>query len=269
MEVPFWALPLALMWIPALVALSLRGAFREGCSDAGFHVGRFRYWAVAYCVPLIAATLTYAGAWALRQVHIHPYLKQQSMFGTWPFKIHWWNSAAGTAGLLGQRFAVVATWGIASGFVGALGEEIGWRGYLLPKLIEARTRFPILISGIIWAAWHVPWVLLTFEHHSVETAALYSLLCIVVGVFISWLRLASGSVFVAAMAHASYNAFFQNFFDYSFDGPNKWFWAGEVGLLASVFFAGVAVTLYRTNRLATAAGGEMNSDICALAPVSR
>ena len=249
LRVPDGLVPFLLMWIPGTVAIAFRLGSGEGFSSAGLRAGPMRYWAWAYVVPLGLATATYAAAWALQQVHIHPYLKQQSMLGPLPLPLNWFNAEATTAGLLAQRFLVVATVSIVIGYVGALGEEIGWRGYLLPKLVQASVRFPILAVGLIWAAWHVPFVLLNFQNKPYVSAALYALACVVVGVFISWLRLASGSVWVAAMAHASYNSFYQDFFDHSFAGPNKWFWAGEVGLLCSAAFACVALVLYCTNRI--------------------
>ena len=247
---PAGLIPFVLMWIPGAVAIAFRLGLAEGFSKPGFRAGAMRYWVWAYTVPLGLATATYAAAWVLQQVHLTPYLKQQSMLGPLPFRWSWFNAEATTGGLLVQRFLVVATVSIVIGFVGALGEEIGWRGYLLPKLVQAGVRFPILIVGLIWAAWHVPFVLLTFQHKPYAAAALYSLACVVVGVFISWLRLASGSVWVAAMAHASYNSFYQDFYDHSFVGEHKWLWAGEVGLLCSAAFGAVAVALYRTNRIA-------------------
>jgi membrane protease YdiL (CAAX protease family) len=238
------------MWIPGAVTIILRLVLVEGFTDTGFRVGPVRYWAWAYVVPFGLATATYAAAWLLQQVQLTPYLKQQSMLGPLPFRLTWFNAEATTAGLLAQRFLVVATVSIVIGFVGALGEEIGWRGYLLPKLVQAGVRFPILVVGLIWAAWHVPFVLLTFQDKPYAAAALYSLACVVVGVFVSWLRLASGSVWVAAMAHTSYNSFYQDLYDHSFVGQNKWLWAGEVGLLCSAAFGAVAVLLYRSNRIA-------------------
>src|SRR3569833_252953 len=76
MSVPLWALPMILMWIPALVALVLRGALREGYADAGFVIGQGRFWSLAYLVPLLVATLTYATTAALGEIQIHPYLRE-------------------------------------------------------------------------------------------------------------------------------------------------------------------------------------------------
>ena len=45
------------------------------------------------------------------------------------------------------------------GLIPALGEEMGWRGYMLTRLVDAEFSRPILISGLIWATWHVPIVI--------------------------------------------------------------------------------------------------------------
>jgi hypothetical protein len=41
----------------------------------------------------------------------------------------------------------------------AAGEEIGWRGYMLTRLIDAGVPRPVLVSGVIWGLWHVPLIL--------------------------------------------------------------------------------------------------------------
>jgi membrane protease YdiL (CAAX protease family) len=54
-------------------------------------------------------------------------------------------------------YAIVAAILVAWIFGGPLGEEIGWRGYALPRLTQ---RFgPALASvllGLVWACWHLP-----------------------------------------------------------------------------------------------------------------
>src|SRR6266540_5441784 len=255
LRLPAGLVPFVLMWIPGTVAVAFRLGLAEGFADAGFRAGAGRYWAWAYAAPFGLATATYATAWMLQQVELTPYLKQQSMLGPLPFRLSWFNAEATTAGLLAQRFLVVATLSIVIGYVGALGEEIGWRGYLLPKLVQAGVRFPILVVGLIWAAWHVPFVLLNFQHQRYITAALYSLACVAVGVFIGWLRLASGSVWVAAMAHASFNGFVQSFFGASFDADKAWFWIGGYGVLTLTPYGLLVVWLYWSRRVHAASAG--------------
>src|SRR5947209_3630835 len=73
---PAWALPFVLMWIPGVVSITFRVAFREGFTDAGLRAGALRYWLLAYAIPFALATATYAAAWIFREVRITPYLRQ-------------------------------------------------------------------------------------------------------------------------------------------------------------------------------------------------
>jgi membrane protease YdiL (CAAX protease family) len=44
----------------------------------------------------------------------------------------------------------------------AIGEELGWRGWLLPKRMPLGTVPALVLSGIIWGIWHAPLVLLRY-----------------------------------------------------------------------------------------------------------
>lgn len=90
----------------------------------------------------------------------------------------------------------------------ALGEELGWRGWLLPKLMPLGTLPAILISGVIWGVWHAPLVLLGYNYPDAPgwlgVTAMVGM-CIVIGAIFGWLRLRSGTVWPAALAHATLN----------------------------------------------------------------
>lgn len=90
----------------------------------------------------------------------------------------------------------------------ALGEELGWRGWLLPKLMPLGTLAALLVSGVIWGLWHAPLILLGYNYPDAPgwlglTAMV--IMCILVGAVFGWLRLRSGSVWPAALAHAAFN----------------------------------------------------------------
>lgn len=46
----------------------------------------------------------------------------------------------------------------------ALGEELGWRGWLLPKPLPLGTLPALLVSGVIWGLWHAPIILLGYNY---------------------------------------------------------------------------------------------------------
>lgn len=95
------------------------------------------------------------------------------------------------------------------GVLPALGEEIGWRGWLLPKLMPLGPLPAILVSGVVWGTWHTPVLLLGYNYpHAPGWLAVASMsaMCILVGTVLGWLRLRSGSVWPAALGHSAFNA---------------------------------------------------------------
>jgi membrane protease YdiL (CAAX protease family) len=167
------------------------------------------------------------------------------------FKVSWPIRDTSAVGLLCQRFLFVATVGMVPGYILAFGEELGWRGYLLPRLVRTRWPFPLALTGLVWGIWHFPLFILTGYAHGAITLSLimFTLLTILFGVFIGWLRLAADSVFVAAMAHASFNGFVQSFYGTSLGADQQWFWIGDYGILVLVPYLGLVAWLNWSRRL--------------------
>ena len=96
--------------------------------------------------------------------------------------------------------------------VGALGEEAGWRGYMMPKLEELfGTGKAIVIGGIIWGVWHYPAI---YAGHNFGTGYLgepwtgflvFTLFTIGIGAILTYLTKKTGSVWPAAFLHAVNN----------------------------------------------------------------
>jgi membrane protease YdiL (CAAX protease family) len=91
-----------------------------------------------------------------------------------------------------------------------IGEEVGWRDFLLRRLIRIGFNQwgALVVTGAIWGLWHIPVILLGLEYRNnpflgIPAFVVYATL---VGVIIGWLQLASGSVWVPAIAHGSINA---------------------------------------------------------------
>jgi membrane protease YdiL (CAAX protease family) len=93
--------------------------------------------------------------------------------------------------------------------VPALGEELGWRGWLLPKLMPLGTFRALLLSGVIWGLWHAPLVLLGYNYPGLPGWLGLTMMVgftVIIGTIFGWLRLRSQSVWPAALAHGSLNA---------------------------------------------------------------
>ena len=90
----------------------------------------------------------------------------------------------------------------------AFGEELGWRGFLVPALRQYGTWPALVISGLIWGLWHAPVILLgyNFGRTDVTGVLLMTAGCLAWGVLLGWLRLRSASLWPAVFAHGAMNA---------------------------------------------------------------
>jgi uncharacterized protein len=91
----------------------------------------------------------------------------------------------------------------------ALGEEVGWRGYMLPRMKGFGLVQAMLIVGFLHGVWHLPILLTTDYYHSAGNpwivAPLFLLTVTLAGIFYGFLRIWTGSVWPAAIAHAAAN----------------------------------------------------------------
>jgi membrane protease YdiL (CAAX protease family) len=113
-------------------------------------------------------------------------------------------------------FLVMTTLGTVVSCVSAFGEELGWRGYMLTRLISAGVPRPVFVSGLIWAFWHVP-LILSGQYAAGSqpwlSAILFVIGIVAAGYLAAYLRLQSGSVWPAVMLHGASNALIQGTFD--------------------------------------------------------
>jgi len=117
----------------------------------------------------------------------------------------------------------------------ALGEELGWRGFLLSNLMPLGQWKAILISGVIWGFWHAPAVAQGLNYPGYPVLGIFMMIvfCVLLGIILSWLVLNTKSPWVAALAHGAVNAiaglpvmFFKPGFDMAMGGtlatPPAW-----------------------------------------------
>ena len=91
----------------------------------------------------------------------------------------------------------------------ALAEEIGIRGYLLPKLLPLGRKRALLVSGLVRATWHMPLLFLTPlipVGNKVIGMPLFYAAVVAGSFFYGYLRMISGSLWPASIAHAMHNS---------------------------------------------------------------
>jgi uncharacterized protein len=91
----------------------------------------------------------------------------------------------------------------------SLAEEIGIRGYLLPKLLSLGRTRALALSGLVFATWHMPLILLTPVFpvgNKLISLPLFVATVVAASFVYGYLRLYTGSVWPASLAHAVHNA---------------------------------------------------------------
>lgn len=146
------------MFTPAFSSILTRIILKEGFKDVSFSLGNLKIWkgiGLALLIPMIICGITYSIAW---------------LSGIAGFQHPEGGMLEPIYNLLGLQY-VMAPFSfiylvVLSGIFGSLlnlipvlGEEMGWRGYMLTRLVDAEFSRPILISGLVWATWHVPIVM--------------------------------------------------------------------------------------------------------------
>jgi len=90
----------------------------------------------------------------------------------------------------------------------ALGEELGWRGFLLPHLLPLGQWKAIILTGVIWGIWHEPAIVqgLNYPDYPLLGIFMMILFCVLLGIIFGWLYLNTRSPWVTALAHGAVNA---------------------------------------------------------------
>lgn len=228
-----------LMWCPGISAILTSIILKRKLSLLGWHWGKTKYQLRSYLIPLIYSFIAYLIIWIAGwgKFYNAEFVENlESIFG--------FGKLPDALSIL-LCFILIGLFALPISCATALGEEIGWRGFLAPELYKhfgyAKTSF---ITGIIWSLWHYP--ILIFADYNSGTPAWYALSCFTVMVVsisfvFTWFRIKSGSLWTAMFLHASHNLFVQSFFTpITADTGNTKYYVDEFGAvlpLVTVFFA--------------------------------
>lgn len=144
----------------------------------------------------------------------------------------------------------VAVIGPIVNIIPTLGEELGWRGYLLPKLRKLFSdRAALVITGAIWGIWHLP--VIVMGHNYGTGYAGYPWLgilamivfCVALGVIEGYMSIKLDSVIPAAMIHSTVNAGAALPIYLAMGGYNPLLGPAITGLVGGLPFIALAVIL--------------------------
>ena len=139
--------------------------------------------------------------------------------------------------------------GIFIGLITAIGEEIGWRGFLVPAMLErVGIKKALLYTSLFWGIWHLP--ILISGLYMPGTPVWYAvptflLMIIPVGMIYGMITIKTKSIWPATFLHASHNTFDQMIFGTITVANNKMFYVSETGILTILCAWIVAIFLYK------------------------
>ena len=219
---------IANMWCPAAAAIITRLWFQRNLDGFGFYPGKSKWLITGMLLPVAVGFFMFGSAW---------------VSGIAPF------NSANVVKVFSLAFIPTFLYLVAFNCFAAFGEELGWRGLLVPELSRFMGFTELaLLSGAIWTSWHLP--LMFFGTYHGTGPIWYSLLVFIpsvmgAGLILAWLRLKSGSFWVAVLFHGFWNFFIQQFYPLLTEktpggdmmlGEFGWFVAIVYVLLALVFW---------------------------------
>jgi membrane protease YdiL (CAAX protease family) len=135
-------------------------------------------------------------------------------------------------------------------FVLIVGEELGWRGYALPRLLAGRSALSAsLILGVLWGAWHLPTFFVPGAPQYGLPFSAFVLLTVAYSVVFTWVYLHTrGSVLISTLLHGAIN-FFPGLLLGGIDPAREyWLLAAVYGVAALALVAAAGPNLYRSPR---------------------
>jgi membrane protease YdiL (CAAX protease family) len=186
------------MWSPGVAAIVTQLLSRHRFCELGWRPGPVKYLLLGYAAPLVYGLAIYTTVWVtgLGGFRARPLVLMGIRM---PFLV---------------SLVVLSLLGLFPACGAALGEEIGWRGLLVPELAKLTTFTKTsLLTGIFWAVWHYPAILFADYHSSAPRW--FDLLSITISVFgmsvfTAWLRLKTGSIWPAVLWHGNHNLLIQS-----------------------------------------------------------
>jgi len=195
------------MWVPALGAfLTVKFISKEPISVLRLKLGKIKPYIILWLeIPLLVA-LIYLISWQLGFVKLDLEMKDfMKLLSSYGQEIKMPFPPIYMALILFFVSLFISPW--MNTFF-ALGEEIGWRGFLMPRLMSLGKTKAYLILGVIWGLWHLPLIIVGFNYPDTPLLGI-AMMCIFttsIGFIMNDVVLKNESTLLAGWAHGLINS---------------------------------------------------------------
>jgi hypothetical protein len=195
------------MFTPAIAALVVRLATRERFATAGLRIGPLKFYAAVWIAVPTLVVIIYGITVALRLGTFDPSLSKLTELLRANSHGRPLPSLPPARVLVPLLFLQSVTLGVLITTVATFGEEFGWTGYLLVKLLPLGRWRAAVIYGVIWGLWHAPAIAGGFNYpgHPFTGVVMMCLLTVTFALSQTALRIRSDSVVLTSFTHACIN----------------------------------------------------------------
>lgn len=218
---------------------------KRSLASLGWQWGEWKFQWMSYLIPFSIAFSAYLIIWFVGFGDFYNaefLLKQKENYNL----THWSDTS-----IFLFHIVLVATISFVVSLPSILGEELGWRGLLVPELSKFMSFTGVaLVSGLVWSVWH--WPLMIKGLYGNDVTPLYyqlfffTLFITSTGVIMAYLRLKTGSLWTAVIYHASSNIFIQKIFTpITVQNTESSWYIDEFGAIVALIACCVAIYFWK------------------------
>tara|TARA_R110002012_G_scaffold121510_2_gene271088 strand:+ start:63165 stop:64019 length:855 start_codon:yes stop_codon:yes gene_type:complete len=221
-----------LMISPALAAFLTLKIKKRPISSLPWSLKNLKYVKFSYLIPLLYVSIAYVLLWLFGFANFMN-----------PETITEWSNELGIAEsnqplVIAVMVILLLTVGVVKNLGSTLGEEIGWRGFLIFELRKVMSfKSLAIVSGVIWAVWHYPVINLIYgrgENLLMHTSA-FTIMIIGISVILAYFTFKSKSLWPAAIYHSVHNIYIQKICTpLTISNENTAFWIDEYGFMIPI-----------------------------------
>ena len=222
----------ALMISPALAAFVTLKIKKRRISELPWSLKKIEYLKYSYLTPVLYVSIAYGLIWVIGLGNVY----NENTILRWSNELG--INESNTFIIAVVMIILLATVGVVKNIGSALGEEIGWRGFLIFELKKIFSFKGVsIVSGLIWAIWHWPIIFLIYggTNQLIVHIAAFTIMILGMSVILAYYTFKSNSLWPAALYHSVHNIYIQKIFTpLTITNENTTFWIDEYGLMLPI-----------------------------------